>query len=210
MVTDLVVVAVLAFMATRLLQGLRATSVRRARVREIVMGIRWRHVWPVPLVLTAVVTAALLLIQVPGLDWGWWQALGGEGNPVFGQTDSTAGTALDWIIPLAFLLCLMPALPLFAEAEEHMFREGAEFWSTWQRVRMCVTFGLVHALIGLPIGVALALSIGGAYFMNRYLAAGGGRAGLLESTRAHFTYNAIIACLVLVAVIDTALYGSTG
>jgi hypothetical protein len=207
MVGDLAVVAVMAFIGTRLAQGLWASRQRRTRVREIVTGIRWRHIWPVPLVVAAVATTAVLLIQVPGLDWGWWQALGGEGNPVFGQTDQTAGSALDWVIPLVFLLCLAPALALFAEAEERRFRSGAEFWSTGRRIRMCVSFGLVHALIGIPIGVALALSIGGAYFTTRYLAFGGGEAGLLESTRAHTAYNALIMILVLVVVIDAAIAG---
>ena len=80
---------------------------------------------------------------------------------------------------------LLPAIPLFALAEERTFRRGCEQWSWPRRVRRTVEFGLAHALIGIPIGVALALSCGGAYFMAVYLrayrvhhdAAGGG-AGL--------------------------------
>lgn len=204
MIGDLAVLVVLAFIGTRLVQGLLASSQRRKRVHEIVLGIGWRHIWPVPLVVASVLAASVVLFQVPGLSWGWWQALGGEGNPVLGQNDHTAGSALDWVIPLVFLLGLTPALPLFAEAEEQRFRAGAEFWSTRRRIRMCVTFGLVHALIGIPIGVALALSIGGAYFMSRYLAAGGGKNGLLESTRAHTAYNALIVMLVLAVLIADA------
>src|SRR4029079_4807060 len=105
-------------------------------------------------------------------------------NPVLGATDRTAGTALDWLIPVVFLLLLVPALPLFAEAEERMFRAGAEHWTTGRRVRRAVAVGLVHALIGIPIGVAMALSIGGLYFTWRYL-----KGGILESTRAHLAYN---------------------
>ena len=69
-----------------------------------------------------------------------------------------------------------------------------------------VQFGLIHALIGIPIGVALALSVGGAYFQWAYLrgyrASGGDlRAALFESTRAHTAYNGVIVTVVLVAIL---------
>ena len=126
----------------------------------MVTGIRWRHLWPVPFVLTAVVVAASALLRVPGLDWGWWSALGGIGNPVTGSTEQTAGTAWEWIVPLAFVALLLPALPLFAYAEERIFRTGAHHWSRPRRALKIVQFGLVHALIGVPIG---ALSVPGAF-----------------------------------------------
>jgi hypothetical protein len=104
---------------------------------------------------------------------------------------------------------LLPALPLFARREEEMFRLGAESWSWPRRIRMAVLFGLVHALVGIPIGAALALSIGGAYFQFVYLRAyrrtGSRREALLESTRAHLAYNASIVALFLVALILDAL-----
>ena len=76
-----------------------------------------------------------------------------------------------------------------------MFRQGADHWSTGRRMRRAVEFGLVHALIGIPIGVALALSIGGVYFTWRYL-----KGGILESTRAHLAYNLEVVILVVVAL----------
>jgi hypothetical protein len=94
-----------------------------------------------------------------------------------------------------FLILLTPALPLFAEREEQMFRQGAEQWSTRRRIRRAVEFGLVHALIGIPIGVAVALSIGGLYFTWRYL-----KGGILESTRAHLAYNIEVVLLVVLAL----------
>jgi hypothetical protein len=181
----------------------RSGALRR-RAGEIVTGIRVRHLWPVPLVLSAVVGMAALLLQVPPLRFGWWTALGGLGNPVTGTTDQTAGTALEWIVPVVFLLLLLPALPLFALREEELFRLGAEDWSTPRRVAKAVQFGLVHVLIGIPIGVGLALSIGGAYFQWAYLrgfrATGSRRGALLESARAHTAYNAVVVVVVLVAI----------
>ena len=75
-----------------------------------------------------------------------------------------------------------------------------------RRTLRCLQFGLVHAVVGIPIGVALALSVGGAYFMWAYLR--GYRradtwpreAALLESTRAHLAYNGVIVVLVLGAI----------
>ena len=173
------------------------------------MGVRLRHVLAAPVVLVAVASASLVLLQVPGLDWGWWSALGGLGNPVVGATDRTVGTPLEWALPLAFVALLLPALPLFAEAEERIFRAGAETWS-WPRrlARAVVGFGLVHAVVGVPIGVALALSIGGAYFLAVYLRTArraGRRAAVLESTRAHLAYNAVIVAVLLSALVPAAL-----
>lgn len=207
--TDLVTVAVLAFVGVRLVTGLRHSLASEGRtiVRRVVAGIRWRHVWPVPFVLALVIAAASLLIQVPPLDWGWWSAFGGEGSPVFGSSESTAGTLWEWIVPLAFVALLVPALPLFAYAEERMFRRGAERWSGRRRLAKVLAFGLIHAVIGIPLGSAIALSIGGAYFMVVYLAAirrGETADGAtLESTRAHTMYNAVIVALVgIVLVLD--------
>ena len=209
--SDLATVAVLAFVGTRLVTGLRRSisGDGRSTVRRIVSGIRWRHVWPIPFVLAGVIIVASVLVRIPGLDWGWWSALGGQGNPVFGSSDSTAGTVWEWLIPAVFLLLLIPALPLFAYAEEQMFRRGAQDWSTRRRAVKVLQFGAVHALIGIPIGTALALSVGGAYFMSAYLRAyrlvPSEAEATLESTRAHTAYNGSIVTLVVVAVIVTAL-----
>ncbi len=209
--TDVATIAVLAFVGARLITGLRRTlsGDGRSTVRRIVAGIRWRHIWPIPFVLVGVIVVATALVRIPGLDWGWWSALGGQGNPVFGSSDSTIGTVWEWLIPAVFLLLLIPALPLFAYAEEQMFRRGAERWSTGRRALKVVQFGLVHALIGIPIGTALALSVGGAYFMTVYLRAFRAMPSeveaTLESTRAHTAYNGSIVTLVVVAVIATAL-----
>lgn len=204
---SVVTVAVLAFVARRLVQGLRRTFSGPGRdlARHVVRGIRWRHVWPVPFLLTSVVSAAWALMSVPGLDWGWWTAVGGEGNPVFGSSTATAGTVWEWLVPLVFMVMLLPALPLFAWSEEQMFRVGAETWGRRRRAWKVLQFGLAHTLIGIPVGAALSLSIGGTYFMWRYVRTfsltGSRREATLESTRAHTVYNAVIVVLVLVSLV---------
>jgi hypothetical protein len=204
--------AVIGFMGVRLVTGLRRSRSAdgRALVRDIATGIRWRHIWPVPFMLVTVIAVATAVMQVPGLSWGWWSAIGGQGNPVFGSNDATTGTVWAWIIPLGFMALLLPALPLFAYAEERIFRAGAEHWSPSRRALKIVQFGLVHAVIGIPIGAALTLSLGGAYFMRVYLRmfarTQSRQAATLESTRAHTAYNAVIVgVVVVVLVLDAAL-----
>ncbi len=209
--TNVLTFAVLGFMGVRLATGLRISMRRNGRslVREIVTGIRWRHVWPIAVVLPAVVLVASVLMSVPGLDWGWWSMLGGEGTPVFGSSSTTVGTVWEWLVPLLFITMLVPALPLFAHAEERMFRAGAEVWSPTRRAWKVVQFGLAHALIGIPLGAALALSVGGAYFMAVYLRAWrrvpSRRAATMESARAHTAYNALIVLLVMFLTLWIAL-----
>lgn len=204
--------AVLAFVGVRL-AGAARFALRpgpgRARTLLILRGIRGRHLWPVPLVLAAVLGVSLVLVQVPLLSFGWWTALGGVGNPVVGSSTETSGTPLEWLLPVVFLGLLVPAVPLFAYREEEIFRRGCERWSWRRRVVMALWFGLVHAAIGIPIGVALALSIGGAYFQWCYLrgfrAGGSVAAALLESARAHTAYNLTIVGAVLVGFVLLAL-----
>src|SRR5574341_2149226 len=65
---------------------LRVRKVVKTRVRalEVFVGLRPRHFLLALPTLVATMAAAILLYQIPGLDWGWWNALGGSGNVVFG------------------------------------------------------------------------------------------------------------------------------
>jgi hypothetical protein len=204
-VADLLTVVVLALVGTRLLAVARVAS--RGAGRRVSIEL-WRSLRPrdfalaIP-VLIVVATAASLLISIPGLSWGWWTAIGGEGNPVVGSTDRTAGSPLEWLVPLAFLLLLLPGLPLLVENEERVFRRGSEARSRFERIQRGVVFGLAHALIGIPIGVALALSLGGWWFtwvyMDSYRRAGA-TAALHASSRAHLAYNTTIVVIVLLSI----------
>ncbi len=209
--TNVLTFAVLGFMGFRLVTGLRHSRSMEGRsiVSQVWHRFGWRHVWPVPLLLTVVVAAATALMQIPGLSWGWWSMLGGTGNPVFGESDATVGTVWEWVIPLTFMCLLLPALPLFAYAEERMFRAGAQGWSRPRRLLKVLQFGMIHAVIGIPLGAALALSLGGAYFMWVYLREYrrhiNQHDATLESTAAHTVYNGLIVTLVVVAVALSAI-----
>ncbi len=209
--TNVLTFTVLGLMGFRLVTGLRRSRSKdgRSLVSQVLRNIGLRHVWPAPLLLATVIATATALMMVPGLSWGWWTMLGGTGNPVFGSSGATTGTVWEWIIPLVFMCLLLPALPLFAYAEERMFRTGAEHWSPRRRVLKVLQFGMVHAIIGIPIGAALALSFGGAYFMYVYLRSYRAwrtqQAATIESTTAHTVYNGLIIALVTVAFVYDAI-----
>jgi hypothetical protein len=200
---DALTVVALAFVGVRIATGTRIalTGHGRQRVSGIVRGLRLRHLLGAVAVLPFVGTAVVLLASLPVLSFGWWTALGGLGNPVTGSTDRTTGTVYEWLIPLVFVVLLVPALPLFAEAEERMFRAGSELRSRWGRLGKAVQFGLVHALIGIPVGAALGLSVGGLYFtwwyLRAYRATGTRDDAVLESTRAHLGYNVVVLLIII-------------
>jgi hypothetical protein len=75
-----------------------------------------------------------------------------------------------------------------------------------------VLFGLAHAVVGIPIGAALALSIGGLYltwcYLERWRETRSESEALLESTRAHLAYNLTIIGLVLASLLVLLATGS--
>jgi hypothetical protein len=202
---DLLTAVVVAYVGTTLVVRVRQTLQGPARRRwvELVSGLRPRHFFLAPPAWVAVIGVFAALYVIPPLRFGWWTAIGGQGNIVFGTTDHTAGTFLEWLIPLVFCALLLPALPLLVEREERGFRLGAEGWSVRRRFFRGLQFGLLHLLAGIPIAAALALSCGGWWFTWMYLRAyrrGGQQAGLAESTRVHLAYDVEIVLIVVGAI----------
>ena len=202
---DILTLAVLAYVGVRLVDAARQSVSQRSHVWLVVSGLRMHHfLFAVPL-LIAVVSTAVLLFQVPGLSFGWWTAIGGEGNPVFGSARPSAVGRLEAVLPVVFGVLLLLGLPLLVEGEEWVFRRGAEHRSRSANLRRAVLFGLVHAVVGVPIAAALALTVGGVYLNWRYLVVwrttNSPRLALLESTRAHLAYNLVIVALVLTALV---------
>jgi len=202
---DLLTVAVLAFVGFRLVDAARQSFSARGHVWMLVAGLRLRHFLRAIPVLVAVLAVATPLVQLPGLDFGWWTAISGQGNPVVGvgRPEATPGV-LETLVPVVFVSLLILGLPLLVEGEEWVFRRGAQHRSRPANARRSILFGLVHAVVGIPIGVALALSVGGFYFTWAYLRVwrrtGSEDAALAESTRSHLAYNLVIAAIIIVAL----------
>jgi hypothetical protein len=208
-VTDLLSLVVLAFVGVRLFEAARISMERRRRVLWLIRGLRTRHfAWALP-VWIGVAAVAFGLSYVPGLDFGWWTAIGGNGNPVLGSSSGSSGQGLVTWLPFVFVPMLLVAMPLLVEREERMFRAGAERRSTFANLRRALLFGLVHAIVGIPICAALALTLGGVYLTDRYLRAfrvsRSGDVAVTESTRCHLAYNYTILALAVPILVYLAL-----
>lgn len=209
LVIDVLTLLVFTVVGVRLFEAARSSVERRGPMFEVVRGMKWRHVLGAFPVLVLVIAVAAILIQLPYLSFGWWSALGGEGNPVFGTTSRSLGP-LDIIIPVAFGSLLIVGLPLLVSREEWVFRRGAERRTLGDNVGRAIFFGVAHAVIGIPIGAALALSIGGIYltwcYLHGWKATRTQAGALLDSTRAHLAYNALIVVLIAVALALLAVF----
>lgn len=142
------------------------------------------------------VAAALLSLDNAVLNFGWYQFLLQDvgGDPSGGGNIITAPFSYRALI-VPFLALLLFVLPRLAETEEFIFRRGTRTWR--QGAVRSVAFGLVHMLVGVPLAVALALSLGGLWFTYQYFLG-----GVARSTVYHLTYNLIV--LGLVAVVSLA------
>ncbi len=211
-ILDLLTVAVLAVVGVRLFEAARTSIGDHRKTLGVVRGLRRRHFARAIPVVALIVPTAWVLIQVPVLSWGWWSMIGGEGNPVVGVSDRDFGIA-SVIIPLFFIGLLLVGLPLLVAREEWVFRRGAELRGTGVNLGRAVGFGFAHAVVGIPIGAALALSIGGLYLTWCYLEGWhetrSQTAALLESTRAHLAYNLTIIALVVVSLLVLLATGNS-
>lgn len=201
---DLLTLTVLTVVGIQLVQAARQAVSARRHLVLIVAGLRRRHLLRAVPVLASVLAALVVLLQIPYLAFGWWTAIGGIGNPVFGASEHGLSGGAAWLLPVVFGALLLVSLPLLVEQEEWVFRRGAEERGLFGNAAMALVFGLVHVVIGIPVGAGLALSIGGAYFTHVYLIeyrrTRSREAALLESTRAHLGYDVVIVALVVIAL----------
>ena len=211
-ILDLLTVAVLAVVGVRLFEAARTSIEAHGKTLSVVRGLRSRHFVRGLGIVVLIVPTAWVLIQLPVLSFGWWSMIGGEGNPVVGVTERDYGI-VSVVVPVFFIGLLIVGLPLLVSREEWVFRRGAERRGTIDNVARSVLFGLAHAVVGIPIGAALALSIGGLYltwcYLQRWRETRSQTMALLESTRAHLAYNLTIIAMVLVSLLALLATGNT-
>ncbi|MTV25431.1 hypothetical protein FTX61_08425 [Nitriliruptoraceae bacterium ZYF776] len=134
-------------------------------------AIGWREATGA-LALFAVVagTATLLLAEVPVLSLGLGELVGTSGNAVFVPLEAglayapLPATGPDWPLLVGatvFLGLLLLLLPWLAYVEEELFRAGYEA-APWPRIVLAsLLFGLVHLVVLVPLGAALAIGLAG-------------------------------------------------
>lgn len=145
----------------------------------------------IPAMIVTLATANAL-IHLPVLDWSWMRLLGSsKGNNI-----TAIGFQYLWFAPI-FAILLIAAIPLLAKAEENAFRDGTRDWK--HGIVRSVKFGLAHVIAGVPIGAALALSIGGLWFTHQYF-----KGGVQRSTAHHTAWNFTLIGIIIIALIVTA------
>lgn len=130
-----------------------------------------------------------------------------------------------WSIELACLILLrkrMPTvignfhkvfqnLPNAALREEWAFRAHAERWSWGQRIRSCLSFGLIHmTMLVVPLAAVIVIGVGGAVLMSIYLRTyqrtkSVTRSALRAATY-HATYNLAILSVSLAGLVGYLLW----
>jgi hypothetical protein len=170
----------------------------------------------------AVLTVALAMAayeHAPAvLRWGWFSLLGTGGGSAVTQPLVRTGSHLGigsaiatTLVYLAFVL----AMPFIAQREEQIFRAGRDRWPD-----IClrsVLFGLSHLIVGIPIIVALVLSVPGFLLAARYryvffrsIESGMSRdaaidAGVRSSTQDHSLYNVFLITFVFLGLLFAIL-----
>ena len=177
-------------------------SLKRRTLQVFFSRLRPRHFVRALLTLGVMgFTAALLLEPESLLRWGWWGMLGGSGNVLLGQTANAHGSSTRLIVPIIILILLVLSLSEAAFSEEMIFRSGDEHRPFSERLKRSIVFGLEHIVMGIPIGAALVLSIGGLSFSGAYRKAftktGSADEAIVESTLVHIAFNLIISALLL-------------
>ncbi|HLF99051.1 MAG TPA: hypothetical protein VI916_01160 [Acidimicrobiia bacterium] len=204
---DLLTLTILTVVGVQLVQAARHSVSARSHVVRIMRGLGRRQFLHAVPVLIAVMAALIALLQVPGLSFGWWTAIGGVGNPVFGASEHGLEGDSSILLSGLFVALLLVSLPLLVEREEMIFRRGAEQRGAFANTGFALLFGLLHVLVGIPIAAGLAISIGGGYFTHVYLRAfretRSQAEALLASTRAHLAYNLVLISLVVVTLVLT-------
>jgi hypothetical protein len=205
---QIIYAAVVGFVAVQLYQAARSTLMQKAWT--MARGIKIRHFFAnLPMLASTMVVAAIFLF-IPGLSWGWWSMFGGEGSILLGRVqDGEESRAIVSMISAFLMSAFIVVVPPLAMREEQIFRMGSERRAPKDRITNAVFFGLLHSVMGIPIGVALALSLGGIWFTSRYLSgykkariAGQGlvesqEAGIRESTLYHMAWNWTVLALVI-------------
>ncbi len=159
------------------------------------------------LICIAAAVLGLLSLGNPILNFSWFTLLLQHANSPAGAARGaaapggglTAGNILmeplsyRWLA-LPFVALLFFLLPQLAMTEEVIFRRGTRNWA--HGIYRSVAFGLAHVSMGIPLGAALALSIGGLWFTYQYF-----RGGIERSATHHLTYNLLALCLIVVLVL---------
>jgi hypothetical protein len=154
----------------------------------------------IPVAALVLLSSWFMLSHSDFLAWGWWGMVGGSGNPAIGSN-----TLMSPILRIPFqfgmIIFTLLILPILADLEEDMFRKGAESWGPTKCLFKAFVFGMVHCLMGVPIGAGIAITVSGLYYTAVYRRefnkTKSQERSLVASSSAHLAYNILIISLLL-------------
>ena len=154
-----------------------------------------------------------LLMQCPLFKYGWMDLFFVNGGSLFiAPVIDAAGASNHFarILPFMFILFLLVAMPFWARNEEKSFREGNYEWP--DIIKESIVFGLVHCLMGVPLGAGIVLIGVGFFYACKYrktflkeLDNHGNwhraeKEAVLVSTTYHTLYNTMVVFVLTVAM----------
>jgi hypothetical protein len=180
------------------------------------------HIWYAGLGIAGVFTISYKLTDLPILNLSIVGAIELVIQTVVGKFSTDTDITM-FSTPLVFILLvlwrnqvgsiygigpinLIGGLPWFAMREELLFRAGSENWTFIEKVRGCLSFGLIHiTMLLVPLGTAIALSFGGAVLMFVYIRAynssGSHKKAVKESATVHTLYNALLLITLFILLV---------
>lgn len=150
----------------------------RRLLMSVWRAITWKHLLGALGLLTVVATIGTLLLALPPMQIGLGQLVDFQGNAVFTPLEEAAvragpapGTGPDWTVvwlATGFLAFLCVMLPWLAFVEEEIFRGGLEQADLPGELWTALRFGLIHMVMLVPIGAALAIAVAGFVYGRIY------------------------------------------
>ncbi len=152
---------------------------------------------------------AILLWQVPGLNWGWLNLFSSTGGNMLIQPvqegSKSSNELIRLLVPL-FFIALAIVLPFLAKAEEEDFRKGVTEWG--EITKKSIKFGLIHCLVGIPLAAGIAIILPGLFYGLKYKRAFDANVkvmgcrqaqdeAVMISTTYHTMYNTIVVMPLL-------------
>ena len=168
---------------------------------NISLGIVAQNVLVIATMIVAYVSFVTL---APCLKWSWF-SLFSKRDQETGKKEPCEGRNIH-LIPaqikyfgLVFLALLAINLPQFALTEEEWFRAGTVSWV--HGVALSFLFGMVHCIVGVPLGAGIAITIAGLWFTHQYFVG-----GVELSTLHHTTYNLTLVSILFLGLLCEHIY----
>lgn len=145
------------------------------------------------LAFTITIVVTLYAYGPSALRWSWLNLLTDPKKEPSPTNLNLAGASIPYF-GVFFLLMLFLNLPRLARREEEMFREGTKDWK--DAIPRSLKFGLIHCVVGVPIGLGLCLAIPGMWFTHQYF-----RGGVDKATLYHAVNNMLVVGFILTVMI---------